>query len=330
MRHDRLQAGLILLPFLLTAGCADQPAAKPGTQFRTLPASPQSPADSPQTEQSAGEKAFPAPAGPARSVTTVRTQLSDNVYLEVARDELPLSLGYAGMVGEALLQAGWLAGHAAAGNLGPTAALPQQLHYCRPWREGNKRVVVIRAWVCLRRGYLEHFLSLPFKAHESILATILDAQAIHVGLLATGANPGKPVQWVNEKGEEDYRPPRGDEIKITLWYEDQGHEVQVPAQRWIRDSKTKKELNHHWIFAGSRLFSNLDDPQAPKFYAANDGRVICTANFTSALLDLSVASRPGDPTVGLDWEANSERIPPRDTTVLVVLEPLHPPGAGRK
>jgi hypothetical protein len=204
------------------------------------------------------------------------------------------------------------------------------MYYSLPWRGGNKRRVLIRSWVCLRQGYLEHFLSKPFKAHESILATELDARNIHMCLIAAGANPGKPVQWLNAKGEEDYRPPSGDPIRITLRFEEKGQIVEVPAQKWIRDSKTKKELAHHWIFVGSHLIPNPEDDKGPPTYAANDGRIICTANFTSALLDLPIASRPGDPTVGLDYEANTPQIPPRDTTVLVVLEPLKPVVAEKK
>ena len=324
MKRSPLSVSALFVAALFLAGCT------PDAPVKRTPANPTSQVETAATTDSSARTPVSVAEAPAKTVVCTRRLLSDNVYLETVREDLPLSYGYAGMVGQAILQAGWQTGNSAACNIGPTAAMPMEMSYCQEYRGGSKRRVLVRSWVCLRQGFLEHFLSRPFKAHESILATEVDAQAIHVGLLATGASPGKPVQWINEKGDDDYHPPTGDEIKITLRYEDQGRVIEVPAQRWIRDSKTKKELQHHWVFAGSRLFEHPDGPQHPRIYAANDGRIICTANFTTALLDLPVVSKPGDPTVGLDWEANTPLIPPRDTTVLAVLEPLRPATAEKK
>jgi hypothetical protein len=324
MKTSLLSVAALSIAACLLEGCT------PDAPIKRTPANQTSQAETASTTDSPDHTPIAVSERPGKTVVCTRRLLSDNVYLETVRDDLPLSYGYAGMVSQAFLQAGWQAGNSAACNISPTAAMPMEMSYCQEYRGGSKRRVLVRSWVCLRQGFLEHFLSRPFKAHESILATEVDAQAIHVGLLATGANPGQPVQWINEKGDDDYHPPAGDEIKITLRYEDQGRVIEVPAQRWIRDSKAKKELQHHWVFAGSRLFEHPDGPQHPRIYAANDGRIICTANFTTALLDLPVVSKPGDPTVGLDWEANTPQIPPRDTTVLAVLEPLRPANSEKK
>lgn len=328
MKTSLLAAAAIFAAACFLGGCAPEAPVKRPPVGKASPAETKS--ESATAPDSTNHTQISIPDGPARMVTCTRRLLSDNVYLETIRDDLPLTNGYAGMVGQAFLQAGWMVGHAAAGSIGPAAAMPAEVTYCQEYRGGSKRRVLIRSWVCLRQGYLEHFLSRPFKAHESILATDIDARAIHVGLLAAGATPGRPVQWINEKGDEDYHPPTGDEILVTLRYEDQGRLKEVPARRWIRDSKTKRELQHNWVFAGSRLFENPDGKDQPPLYGANDGRIICTANFTTALLDLPISSKPGDPTVGLDWEANTPLIPPRDTTVLAVLEPLRPPTAEKK
>lgn len=198
---------------------------------------------------------------------------------------------------------------------------------------GDRRWVEIQATVCLTAGYLEHLLSRDEagKQHESILSTSIDASLIHAGLIAAGARPGKPAQFVNDKGEPDFRPPTGDRIRITLHYKDEhGQVVSVPAQRWVRNTRTKKELDLDWVFAGSYLYQpeGVEKP----IYAANDGRVITTANFPSALLDLPMQSKEGDPQGGLEFEANTELIPPRDTPVTVVLEVIKDQGekpAGR-
>ncbi|MCS6976662.1 MAG: YdjY domain-containing protein [Gemmatales bacterium] len=190
---------------------------------------------------------------------------------------------------------------------------------------GDRRWVEIQATVCLTAGYLEHLLSRDEagKQHESILSTSIDASHIHAALIAAGAKPGKPVQFLNEKGEPEFRPPSGDRIRITLHYRDKdGKIVSVPAQRWVRNVKTKKELDQDWVFAGS-FFFQPEGVEKP-IYAANDGRVITTANFPSALLDLPMRSEEGDPQAGLEFEANTELIPPRDTPVTVVLEVIKP------
>jgi hypothetical protein len=78
-----------------------------------------------------------------------------------------------------------------------------------------------------------------------------------------------------------------------------------------------KDLDIDWVFAGSRL---VDVPfeQGKKHYLANDGDVICVSNFETAMLDLPIKS-PKD-NADLAFEANTARIPPKDTRVTVILE----------
>jgi hypothetical protein len=190
---------------------------------------------------------------------------------------------------------------------------------------GDRRWVEIQAKVCLTVGYLEHLLSRDeaAKQHESILSTSIDASHIHAALIAAGAQPGRPVQYVNAQGQEEFRPPTGDRIRVTVHYQDaSGRFVSLPAQRWVRNARTGKELDLDWVFAGSFFYKPEDSDTL--LYAANDGRIITTANFPSALLDLPIRSAEGDPQAGLDFEANTELIPPRDTPVTVVLEVLEP------
>jgi hypothetical protein len=147
--------------------------------------------------------------------------------------------------------------------------------------------------------------------HESILTASFDASHLHAGLLATGAKQGRPVQFYNAEGKPDFKPPTGDRIRITLRYTDpSGKEVIVPAQRWIRNTRTKEPLKEDWVFAGSFLDTTRQDRSGRPLYGANiDGRVICTSNFTNAVLDLPFKSEEGNPQGGLDYEANGEFLP---------------------
>ena len=53
---------------------------------------------------------------------------------------------------------------------------------------------------------------------------------------------------------------------------------------------------------------------------ANDGDVICISNFETALLDLPIKSPKDD--AERFFVANTEQIPPLETKVVVILEPV--------
>jgi hypothetical protein len=180
----------------------------------------------------------------------------------------------------------------------------------------SKKVVrvVVEASVCLRTGILEHLLTRRHgKEHEAILAADIDARDLHTALLLAGAVPGQPVAF-----RPIETPPSGTAVKISLAYKTkEGKDVKVPAQQWIRHIKTKKDLEPDWVFAGSGIFVDRVDP-ANVQYLANDGDVICVANFKTALLDVPILSSANDNA----YEAHTERIPPVETPVLVILEPV--------
>jgi hypothetical protein len=187
--------------------------------------------------------------------------------------------------------------------------------------EGDKRRVLLNAYVCNRDAPLEHLLCRKAtKEHEAILAANVDAAKIHVALLLAGAEPGSPVQYTPR-----FQPASGTVIKVYLQYREKGEAVTVRAQKWVRHIKTRTELRSDWVFAGSRLLRDPANPFGPAYYAANDGDVICVANFAASLLDVPIDS-PSDSSRGdLLFEAFTERIPPLETPVLVILEPVLPP-----
>jgi hypothetical protein len=106
----------------------------------------------------------------------------------------------------------------------------------------GKRLLLKTKVVC-RECALEMLLcKTQTKEHESILALDGQAYVIHTGLLALGAEPGTPVQYVRPKpggepGEfiEDFRPPAGQKIDIFLqWTDEKGKPQRVEAQEWMR------------------------------------------------------------------------------------------------
>src|SRR5262249_2576790 len=181
--------------------------------------------------------------------------------------------------------------------------------------QGKTRRVLVSGAVCLREGQLEQFLTRKgTKEHEAIVAAEVDARDVHKALLLAGAAEGKPVQF-----RPTYKPATGQAIRISLGDRDKGKLVTVPARSWIKDAKTGKDLSSDWVFAGSQLVDNPLDPKK-KIYLANDGDVICVSNFETALLDLPIKS-PKD-NADRFFTAFTERIPPVETKVVVILEPV--------
>jgi hypothetical protein len=184
--------------------------------------------------------------------------------------------------------------------------------------QGKTRRVLVSGAICLREGQLEQFMTRKgTKEHEAIVAADVDARDIHQALLLAGAAEGKPVQF-----RPTYKPATGQPIKIAVRYDDKGKLVTVPARSWVKNAKTGKDLDSDWVFAGSQLINNPLDPKK-KIYLANDGDVICVSNFETALLDLPIKS-PKD-NDDLIFVAHTARIPPLETKVVVVLEPVPGP-----
>jgi len=187
--------------------------------------------------------------------------------------------------------------------------------------KAEHRRVLVDARVCLREGGygLETLLCRSqTKEHESILATDADAKLIHAALLAAGAEPGHPVRFFENK------PPQtatGTRIVVSLSYKDKnGKQFTIPAREWILNVKTKKPLDQDWVFAGSILYKDPDEPKQPARYVANeDGAYICVNNVPTAMLDLPITSE-NNPEARI-FQFNTPKIPPIGTKVTVVLDP---------
>ncbi len=181
------------------------------------------------------------------------------------------------------------------------------------WFDKGANRVVLRARVCLKEGYLEHFMcSKGTKEHEAIIATAAIPHEIHAGLLLTGAEPGHPVRFLPK-----FEPPVGATIGIELEWKQGDGRVKSDARQWIRDEKTKAPLAIDWVFGGSELY--LDPATKKQVYAADEGDLITVANFGNAILDLPIASSAND--ADRVFFTNTEKIPPVGTEVFVALSP---------
>lgn len=242
--------------------------------------------------------------------------------------------------------------------------------------------LILKGRVCLRKGTLELLCCLKqTKEHEAIFSVDTKAYVVHAGLLALGAEQGKPVEF-----DPVYKPPTGQQLDIFVnWTDEKLKSHRVPAQELIRyvtnrffaekldqmpadvklterldemryDPKNKellwygkmtdelkqkylaltkdkafrdcieqfykrtqdRKMDANWVFAGSSFYQ--DEETKEKYYRAEDGDLICVANFGSATID--IASRSGNSSEELLFEAWTEKIPAIDTPVTIELVPV--------
>jgi hypothetical protein len=182
------------------------------------------------------------------------------------------------------------------------------------WVDLQNKQVFVDGQICLTRGMLEMF-AVPkgTKEHESIVSLNTKAQVVHAGLLAVGAVPGTTVKF-----QPKFAPATGPKVDVYVyWTDDKGKQQKARAQDWVRDIKTKKAMDTHWVFAGSGFY--VDPDSKKNYYLAEAGDLICVSNFPDATLDVPVEST--DSNDDLEYEAFSEHIPPRGTKVTIGLAP---------
>jgi hypothetical protein len=184
------------------------------------------------------------------------------------------------------------------------------------WIDNQEKLVIVSGRICLNRGLLEMFACPKgMKEHESVVATYPIAMYVHQALLLVGANPGRTVQW-----EPEYKPAEGPKVQIECWFYDEKNElVKRNAKEMVKLVSDGSPLKIDWVFGGSKF---IVDSDGRELYAANGGELICLSNFSSAMIDLPISSTAE--AGGLLFEANSEKIPPLDTPVLLVLKPEIP------
>jgi hypothetical protein len=73
-----------------------------------------------------------------------------------------------------------------------------------------------------------------------------------------------------------------------------------------------------WVFAGSGFWKDPSDGR--EYYRADSGDMICVSNFTSAMMDVPIASSAE--ANDLQFKPFTQRIPDQGTPVRIVLVPI--------
>jgi hypothetical protein len=180
------------------------------------------------------------------------------------------------------------------------------------WVDRQRREVLVGGGIALDRGVIEVF-ACPrgSKEHEAVVATDAPARLVHAALLAIGLEPGAPVSY-----DPDYVPARGPLVRVRVrWQDAAGVAHDRPAQELIRNTRTGRQLDADWVFAGSVFWRDPADGQ--EYYQGDGGDLICVSNFPTATLDLPIESSQAND--ALLFEVFAERVPPRGTPVELVL-----------
>jgi len=189
------------------------------------------------------------------------------------------------------------------------------------WVDRQRGEVLVGGCIALERGVIEVF-ACPrgSKEHEAVVATDAPARIVHAALLAIGLEPGAPVSY-----DPDYVPARGPVVRVRVrWRDAAGVAHDRPAQELIRNTRTGRQLDADWVFAGSVFWRDPADGR--EYYQGDGGDLICVSNFPTATLDLPIESPQAND--ALLFEVFVERVPPRGTPVELVLsaadEPAQP------
>lgn len=179
------------------------------------------------------------------------------------------------------------------------------------WIDMKAKQVVVGGTVCLDKGPIEYFACpKDTKDYESVVAVRSTARLIHAALLAIGLEPGTPVGF-----DPEYVAATGPVVEVRMrWQDADGQDRTVPAQHWIRDTRTGAAMKESWVFVGSSF--STDPADGSEYYQADGGDLICLSNFPTAMLDLPIPSTQSNE--ALLFEAFAGHVPAVGTDVEII------------
>ena len=171
----------------------------------------------------------------------------------------------------------------------------------------------------MKRGLLEYLLVNPKgSAHESLLATDVEANDIHVAMLLLGAKGGAitaaaPPAQLDAQYFRTAPKLTGDTVFITVKWKEKDVEKTVPIERWLVNAERKPIEHGAWIYNGSMLYEG-------RFLAQADGNLIALVTSPTALMNNPRKGNDNDQM----WNVNEETTPGESTPVEIIFK-LVPP-----
>lgn len=166
----------------------------------------------------------------------------------------------------------------------------------------------------VKAEYPLEFLAVVANTHdyEAVVRTEAKPSDLHLALLMIGLKSGTPIHY--DEATKAWLPPTGAAVDVWFEYQKDGKPVRIPAYRWMRDVRSKKEPTQMtWVFTGSRMMEE-------NHYAADaSGGIIGVINNELSVLDVP-ALKSGS-MEAREYERNADLIPPTGTPVTMVLAP---------
>lgn len=304
-----------LLPFVVIAGCASDPAATDDAPLAgsTPPAAERSAAETPTNPTPAPTRAS-TPA-PTPAPTEAATPAADAV--EAERDARtpteptpPTAKTVIGASGLIEVAPGVRAVPASDGRLGR---------------------VEFDAVACLDAGWLEQVVcTVGTREHEALAVVEVAPSAVHAALLLAGFESGTPGRWTQPAdGPLRLDAPSGDLVEISfVWTDSEGNRRTAAASDWIVGNDGQRLERPRWRFGGSRLVDLRQYGGGPESAATYE------ADLSGSLIGLVTF---GDETIGFvdvipnasdvypeEWLVDTDAVPPVLTPLVVRLDPASP------
>jgi len=155
--------------------------------------------------------------------------------------------------------------------------------------------------------------------YEALVRSEVKPSDLHLALLMLGMKPGQPIHF--SEATRQWFPPTGPPLQIEFRYEKDGRPMTVPANRWMRDVKTKAEAPAMtWVFTGSRVTED------GSYAADSTGCLVGVVNNELSVIDVpALASRALE---ARSWERNPDLMPGTGSPVTMVLTALDAPPLG--
>ena len=179
----------------------------------------------------------------------------------------------------------------------------------------------------MKRGLLEYLLVNPKgSAHESLLATDVGANDIHVAMLLLGAKGGAitadaPPAQLDAQYFRTAPKLTGDTVFITVKWKEKDVEKTAPIEDWLFNEEAKKAIEHGpWIYNGSMLYEG-------RFLAQEEGNLIALVTSPTALINKPRKGNDNDQM----WNVNETATPGANTPVEIIfrLVPSTDPKPGK-
>ncbi|MSR34362.1 MAG: hypothetical protein EXS12_06140 [Phycisphaerales bacterium] len=186
--------------------------------------------------------------------------------------------------------------------------------------------VLVRGKVAIRQGFLEQLVCFKgTREHESLIVVNVAASHIHAALLAVGAHATHPGIWSRDKSTTNdlkLEPPAGDVLSVQVQYVMDGVTRRCDLGEWIEDARHQDQFKSIFVFAGSHFEA---DGRGGKRYTADvTGSIVGLVTFGDELVAYAQVIPDQAEIATPHWQANTARIPPEGSDVVLILKALTP------